>query len=118
VKKTGFKVCLSNFNLQRYNVGGQMLELPPGMGAGAVVLVRDAVRYVSASMKMYVKLTAKSRVEVRSPAQATLAVVPWTAAGAAAGAAGAGAGAGSTAAPRRRRRRRRAWRCRSKRPGA
>lgn len=57
---------------------------PPGMGAGAVVLVRDALRSVSASMAVYLRLTAQSRVEVRVPAQATMTVVPWMAEAAAA----------------------------------
>ena len=75
-------------------------RLPLGMGAGAVVLVREAMRCVSASTGVYLKLTPQSRGEVRVPAQPTLTVVPWVA-GRSRGTWGAGAaGAKSAAAAR------------------
>lgn len=49
---------------------------PLGMGVGATVLVRDALRAVSGSRAVYLRLTPQSRVEVHVPAQATL-VACW-----------------------------------------
>ena len=48
--------------------------IPIGVGAGAVVIVRDALRVVSGkSFAVYLKFQAQTRVEVLSPSTATLA---------------------------------------------
>ena len=48
--------------------------IPIGVGAGAVVVFRDALRGVAArSFTVYLKFQAKTRVEVLSPSTATLA---------------------------------------------
>ena len=48
--------------------------MPIGVGAGAVVVVRDALRCVSKkSFAVYLKFQAKTRVEALSPSTATLA---------------------------------------------